>query len=159
MGKITGHLLSVNGSCGNGQDSSLLRKKSCKDDGDVEIGLVTLFASLQHAPRDMPSLGIHKAKGGEADQETPGAKTWRQVWRWLALLGDSWRNWLMTEMSGEPLLATYTQSGATGPERQSDIILWLVIPPFQLKFQMHDHLQQKSYIIICTYFPRANTKK
>lgn len=62
VGKIAGQILSVNSSCGNGQDSSLLRKKFFKDDGDMEIGLVTLFASLQHAPQDMPSLESTRQK-------------------------------------------------------------------------------------------------
>ncbi|KAJ8333779.1 hypothetical protein SKAU_G00410980 [Synaphobranchus kaupii] len=46
---------------------------------DAGDGLVTLFACLHLAPQDMPSFGIHKGKGKEAEQETPGAVTWRQM--------------------------------------------------------------------------------
>lgn len=51
--------------------------------------MVTLFINLQQAPKDMPSFAIHKARIREADQETPGAVTWRQRGRLLALHGDT----------------------------------------------------------------------
>lgn len=40
---------------------------------------VTLFVNLQQAPPDIPSFGVHKAKGVEGDQVTTDAMTWRQT--------------------------------------------------------------------------------
>lgn len=72
-------------------------------------GVVMLFARLQQAPQDMHSFVIPKEKRIKGSPRN----TWPCDLEG-ALHEDSWRNWPRAEMSGEPLLVAYAQSGATG---------------------------------------------
>ena len=52
-------------------------------------------------------------KGKQVDLETLGAATWKQTSKKLATPGDSWRDWLRTEVPGVVMLAAYTPEAAT----------------------------------------------
>ena len=67
---------SADKNCGYQRDGRLQKMTFFKVAGD---GSVTPSASLHPASQSKPSAGILKGKGREADEETPGAVTWRQT--------------------------------------------------------------------------------
>ena len=87
----------------------------------------TPSASLHPASQSKPSAGILKGKGREADEETPGAVTWRQTWQKMATHGEIWNNWPRTVMAGGWWLAAYVPEGVAGDDGHDEDSQMMVV--------------------------------
>ena len=67
-------------------------------------------SSRQHY-RTSLNLESRGEKKKEDDRETNGVAIWKQMLKEQATPGDSWRGWLMTEVSGGVMLAAYVPEG------------------------------------------------